>query len=358
MKVALVHDQLLQRGGAENVLEIFARMFPEAPIFTLFYDPERMGAKFPASRVHPSFLNSFPGAKNHYQWYLTMMPLATESYDLRGYDLVLSSASAFAKGALIHPGTRHVCYCHTPTRYLWSDTHTYINELKRSRLVKLGVKPFLPLLRMWDRHAAERVDTFIANSNTVAARIKQYYRRDSEVIYPPVDLKRFSLSQGPGNFFLVGGRLVGYKRFDLVVEAFTRLGIPLKVFGVGPEFENLRRIAGKNVEFLGAIDDTAKAELYRGAQAFIHPHVEDFGITAIEAMASGRPVIAYGAGGALETVIPGKTGVFMKEQNWESLADTVLHFDPTAFDPKAIRAHAERFSEEQFEAQMRKALGV
>lgn len=353
MKIALVHDQLLQRGGAENVLEVFARMFPDAPIFTLFYDPERMGSKFPASRVRPSFLNSLPGSKNHYQWYLTMMPLATESHDLRGYDLVISSASAFAKGGLIHPGTKHICYCHTPTRYLWSDTHTYIEELKRSRLVKLGVKPFLPLLRMWDRHAAERVDHFIANSKTVADRIQQYYRRDSEVIYPPVELQRFSISPTIGNYFLVGGRLVGYKRFDLVVQAFSNIGIPLKIFGVGPEEKRLRAMAKSNIEFVGAVTDDEKAELYRNCIAFIHPHVEDFGITAIEAMASGRPVIAFGSGGALETVIPGKTGVFIEEQIWEDLADTVIRFDAKAWDPRAIRAHAETFSEERFEAQIR-----
>ncbi|MEI7741964.1 MAG: glycosyltransferase [bacterium] len=353
MKIALVHDQLLQRGGAENVLEVFARMFPEAPIFTLFYDPERMGKKFPPSRVKPSFLNSMPGAKKHYQWYLTMMPLATESYDLRGFDLVLSSSSAFAKGALIHPGTKHICYCHTPTRYLWSDTHSYIEELKRSRLVKLGVKPFLPLLRMWDKQAADRVDHFIANSKTVADRITQYYRRDSEAIYPPVDLKLFSIAPKQDNFFLVGGRLVGYKRYDLVVKAFSQTGIPLKVFGVGPEFDRLREMAKSNVEFLGAIDEKTKAELYQKALAFIHPHVEDFGITAIESMASGRPVLAYGAGGAVETVIPGKTGAFIEEQIWEDIADFAIRFDPTAWNPAEIRKHAEKFSEERFEAEMR-----
>jgi glycosyltransferase involved in cell wall biosynthesis len=356
MKIALVHDQLLQRGGAENVLEIFARMYPDAPIYTLFYDPKRMGAKFPPSRVRPSFLNTLPGAKNHYQWYLTMMPLATESYDLRGFDVVLSSASAFAKGALIHPGTKHICYCHTPTRYLWSDTHTYINELKRSWIVKLGVKPFLPLLRMWDRQAADRVDAFIANSNTVGARIKQYYHRDSEVIYPPVDLKKFSISPKIGNYFLVGGRLVGYKRFDLVVRAFSQTGIPLKVFGEGPELKNLKKIAKNNVEFLGAVDDAAKAELYRNARAFIHPHVEDFGITAVESMASGRPVIAFGVGGAVETVVPGKTGIFMEEQIWEDLADIAIRFKDSDWNPAEIRKHAEQFSEEHFEEQIQEAV--
>ncbi|MFA6227987.1 MAG: glycosyltransferase [Patescibacteria group bacterium] len=351
-KIALIHDHLVQDGGAEQVLKVLKEMFPEAPIFTIVADKTKTNGYFANKEIKTSFLQSFPWGVKKYQWYLPFMPAAIESHDLRGYDLVISSASSFAKGVITHPGTTHICYCHTPTRYLWHDTQNYLDELK----VIAPIKKFLPLtlrqLRTWDRLAVNRVDYFIANSQTVAGRIKKYYQRNSQVIYPPVDMAQFAISDRPKKYFLAGGRLVPYKRFDLAVLAFSRLGIPLKIFGLGPELRRLKSLAKPNVEFLGKVNDEAKGELYANCLAYLNPQEEDFGITAIEAMASGRPVIAYNRGGATETIEPGLSGEFFDEQIWEDLADMVIRFQPEKYDPLAIRRHAERFSTERFKKQM------
>ncbi len=343
MKIALVHDHLVQDGGAERVLRVLQDVFPGAPTFTLLYDPKRVDAQFRSQDIRTSFLQRIPFGLKKYQWLLPLMPAATESYDLSGYDVVISSSSAFAKGVITKPGTIHICYCHTPTRYLWSDTHSYVQELSANRLVKGALPMVLSKLRIWDRLTAERVDRFIANSRTVAERIRKYYGRDADVIYPPVETERFSPAENVGDYFLAGGRIVSYKRFDLIIKAFNRLGLPLKVFGDGPLLETYRNEAKPNIEFVGRVDDDRKAELYRHAIAFIHPQEEDFGITAVEAMASGRPVIAYRKGGALETVVEGATGTFFNDQEWEDLASTVIRFDPSRFDPTRIREHARVF---------------
>jgi glycosyltransferase involved in cell wall biosynthesis len=356
MRVALVHDYLSQDGGAERVLQALHAAWPEAPLYTLFHDRERANPAFRSWDVRTSFLQRIPGAVRYYRWFLPFMPTATEGYDLAPYDLVLSSSSAFAKGVLTRPETFHISYCHTPTRYLWTDTHAYVEDLQLSRPVKALLAPVLSRLRVWDRLSADRVDAFIANSETVRQRIRKYYGRDSVVIHPPVSMKDFSVAPRYENFFLVGGRLVSYKRFDVVVQAFTKLGMPLVVFGVGPEEARLRQMAGKTVRFVGRVSDEERADLYRKCAAFLHPHVEDFGITAIEAMASGRPVIAYGAGGALETVVPGETGVFLENQQWEHLAHTVLRFDPSRFSPERIRSHAMRFDAPIFQDKMRRTV--
>lgn len=348
MKVALVHDHLIQIGGAEKVLQVLARMYPDAPIFTLLYEEKNMNGLFPKDRIRPSFLQKWPLALSHYQWYLPLMPHATESYDLSGFDLVISSASGMAKGVITGPETTHICYCHTPTRYLWSHTHEHLKTLKRNRLTKYGIYPFLPSLRTWDFQAAQRPNFMVANSETVKARIEKYYHRDSTVIFPPVETKKFSVSEKPGEYFLIGGRLVAYKRYDIAIRAMNAIGARLKVFGTGPEEKFLRSIAKPNIEFVGPVDDVVKAELYKNAIAFLHPHVEDFGITAVESMASGRPVIAFGEGGAAETVVPGLTGLFMGEQTPESLLSAIDKFRPQDFDPKKIAEHAENFSEERF----------
>jgi len=352
MKVALVHDHLVQYGGAERVLKALHDLFPEAPIYTLLYDAKAMGNDFVKRDIRPSFLQKWPGAIKHYMWYLPLMPTAVESYDLSGYDLVISSTSALAKGIITSPKTLHLCYCHTPTRYLWTDTHTYLRDLKKNRLVKRLGLPFLTYLRQWDRLAADRVDQFIANSKNVSERIQKYYRRPSEVIYPPVEIGTFQPAERVNHYYVAGGRLVSYKRFDIVVQAFNRLGIPLKIFGTGPEEKNLRKMAKPHIEFVGKVTDQRKAELYAHALAFINPQDEDFGITVVEAMAAGRPVIAYPAGGALETVIPGVTGEFFDEQTWESLGDTVIRFRPENYNPERIRHHAEQFGPEQFRKRM------
>ncbi|OGY43783.1 MAG: hypothetical protein A2729_00860 [Candidatus Buchananbacteria bacterium RIFCSPHIGHO2_01_FULL_39_14] len=348
MKIALIHDHLIQEGGAERVLEIFQEIWPQAPIYTLFYDQKKLGGIFKGKDIKTSFLQHWPGALNHYQWFLPLMPMATESYDLMDYDVVLSSCSAMAKGVITRSNTLHFCYCHTPTRYLWSDTHRYIDELKYNRLIKKIIPLFLTKIRTWDQLAAQRVDYFIANSKNVSDRIKKYYRRESQIIHPPVATSQFYISDKVDRYFLTGGRLVGYKRFDLAVLAFNRLGIPLKIFGQGPEEHALRAIAKPNIEFLGKLSQKDLAQYYGQAIAFIHPQIEDFGITAIESMAAGRPVIAYAAGGACETVVSDKTGKFFDEQSWEALADTIVRFKPENFKPEEIKAYAEQFGTERF----------
>ena len=352
MKIALVHDSIIQQGGAENVLRAFQEVWKDAPTYVLFYDRDKASPEFLNKDIRTSFLQKMPGGVSKYQWYLPLMPMATEQHNLADYDLILSSSSLFAKGVITNPKTLHICYCHTPTRFLWSDKHQYIEDLNYNRVIKKVIPLVLKGLRQWDMVSASRVDQFIANSETVRDRIKKYYRRSSDVIYPPVKTERFYISQ-PENYYLAGGRLVGYKRFDIVVQAFNRLGIPLKIFGRGPMLERLRKMAKKNIEFLGHVSDQEKSELYSKCLAYINPQVEDFGITAIEAMASGRPVIAYGVGGARETVAPAQTGEFMDEQSWEELGNRIIRFDAAKYNPQTIKQHAAQFDENRFKAQIK-----
>ena len=353
MKIALVHDHLTQRGGAEAVLQVFQDIFPKAPIFTLIYDKEKMGNDFDEANIKSSFIQRSPQATNFFKWYLPLMPLATESYNLNDYDVILSNSSAFAKGVITKPDTLHICYCHTPTRYLWTDSHLYIRELPYNGLVKKAISLFLPRLRLWDRAAAGRVDKFIANSKTVQKRISKYYDANSDVIYPPIDVSKFKIFPKQKKYFLAGGRLVAYKRFDLIVEAFNRLNIPLKIFGIGPELEKLKKMAKSNIEFLGKVTNEKRAELYGECQAFIHPQEEDFGLMVLEAMASGRPVIAYNKGGALETVVEGKTGEFFDVQGWEILAHKIINFKSEKYNPEEIRNHAKNFDVIEFKERIK-----
>ncbi|MDD5032243.1 MAG: glycosyltransferase, partial [Patescibacteria group bacterium] len=320
MRVALIHDHLAQDGGAERVLKILAEMFPEAPIYTLLYEKKNADKYFKDRHIETSIIQKLPGGIKHYQWYMPFMPMAVEFFDLRKYDLVLSNTSAFAKGVITSPSTLHICYCHTPTRYLWDYTHQYINELKYNKYLKKIISLILNYVRLWDSQAAERVDIYIANSENIKKRIKKYYRREAAVIYPPAEIEKFHISESQEDYFLIGGRLAPYKRVDIAVEAFKKMGKRLKIFGDGVDLRRLKEIAGgsKNIEFLGRVDDKAKAELYSHCQAFLNPQEEDFGITVIEAMACGRPVIAFRKGGATETVIEGKTGVFCDEQTAEA----------------------------------------
>ncbi|MDD5627382.1 MAG: glycosyltransferase [Patescibacteria group bacterium] len=353
MKVALVHDHLAQDGGAERVLTIFHKIYPEAPIFVLVYDKKGANRVFRKTKIKTSFIQKMPLGLKRYQWYLPLMPLAFEEFNLFDYDLVISSASAFAKGVIIRPETLHICYCHTPTRYLWSDTHSYTKELKYNKIIKKFIPLTLHKIRLWDYLASRRVDYFIANSENIARKIKKYYRREAEVIYAPVELKKFHLSAKIGNYFLTGGRLVAYKKFDLTIQTFNKLGWPLKIFGVGSEFKSLKKIARPNIEFLGKVSDTKLAEVYSHSRAFIFPQEEDLGITALESMASGRPVIAYGRGGALETVIPDKTGILFPEQTVESLAEAIKSFDPKNFNAKKIREYVAQFDVALFEKKIK-----
>ncbi|MFA6306273.1 MAG: glycosyltransferase [Patescibacteria group bacterium] len=356
MKVALIHDHLAQDGGAEKVLKILAEMFPEAPIYTLLYEKKNADKYYRHRRIETSIIQRLPGGVTHYQWYMPFMPMAVEFFDLSGYDLVISDSSSFAKGVITSSHTLHICYCHTPTRYLWSDTHQYIQELKYNKYFKKVIFLVLNYIRMWDRLAADRVDEYIANSRFVAKRIKKYYKRESSVIYPPVETDKFKIAERAGDYFLIGGRLAPYKRVDLVVEACKKTAKKLKVFGDGVDLARLKQIANgdKNIEFLGWVDDAAKAELYSHCLAFIYPQEEDFGITAVEAMASGRPVIAYKRGGATETVIDGVSGVFFNEQTVASLAEAINSFDSAKFKPEIIKQHAEQFSVARFKDEITK----
>lgn len=352
MKIALVHDYLAQDGGAERVLKSLHEIWPEAPIFVLFHDRKKINF-FNEENIRESFLAKFPFGKTAYQWYLPLMPMATEGHDLKNFDVVVSTSSMFAKGVITGPNTLHISYCHTPPRFLWADNRTYISDLKKSHLVKLALPYFIHRLRLWDKMSVDRVDYFVANSRTVQQRVGKFYRRESEVIYPPVELKSCSL-QKMDNYYAAGGRLVGYKRCDLIVKAFNRLKWPLKIFGIGPELRSLKKMAKNNIEFLGQISDEEKGRLLSGARAFIHPQVEDFGITAVEAMACGRPVIAFSQGGATETVTPDETGVFFHKQTWESLLDKLLHFNYENWDSGKIREHAKKFEAVSFKTSIKK----
>jgi len=364
MKVALIHDHLAQDGGAEKVLKVLADFFPTAPIYTLLYEKENINKYFKNRKIETSIIQKLPGGIKHYQWYLMFMPIAVEFFDLREYNLVISDTSSFAKGVITAPDCLHICYCHTPTRYLWSDTHQYINELKYNKWFKKLISFMLNSVRLWDRAAADRVDFFIANSKTVQKRITKYYRRESVVIYPPVETEKFYISdlkeqKEEEKYFLAGCRLAPYKRVDLVIEAFNILktlgdNYRLKIFGDGVDLNRLKKMASdnKNIEFLGRISEEEKVILYSKAQAFINPQEEDFGITVVESMASGRPVIAYEKGGATETVIEGKTGLFFKEPNAASLVKVIEKFGTYEFDSKEIKQHASKFSIENFKKQM------
>lgn len=351
-----MHDFLSQYGGAEKVLEVLHEIWPEAPIYTLVYDKKALNRRYDNWQIRCSLVQNLPLGVKKYRWYMALMPTAIERFNLSEFDLVVSNTSAYAKGIITKQKTKHVCYCHTPTRYLWSDAHEYIENLKG--LEKVIVKLLMSLLsrlRIWDYVVAQRPDGFIANSHNIETRIKKYYHRDSVVVYPPVETEKFYISPDIGNYFLVVSRFRPYKRIDLAIEAFNKTKIPLKVIGTSEGSDLLKR-ANPNIEFLGAVSDKEKAKYLSRCLALIHPQEEDFGITPVEAMASGRPVIAYRAGGVLETVIEGKTGEFFEEQTWQSLADAVIKFNPEKYNPQEIKQHAEGFSKENFKKEFIKII--
>lgn len=347
LKVALVHDQLNQAGGAERVLFVLSRLFPTAPIYTLIYDKKKLGG-FDDRTVRTSFIQKIPGSLKRFKWFLPLMPTAVEALDLSQFDVVISSSSALIKGVITNPHTKHISYCHTPTRYLWSDTNNYVEDLNVPSFVKNIIPLFLSKLRLWDQISAQRVDHYIANSNFVAKRIKNYYHRDASVVFPPVDTENFKIADKVGDYFLMVGRLRPYKKFDLAIKAFNKTGHKLKIAGTGEDMERLKKMAKPNIEFLGGVDEATKRKLMSECLAFINPQVEDFGITAVEAIASGRPVIAYADGGAMEIIQEGVNGTFMAEQTWESLAHILCFFDPSAYNPQTIKASAERFHYSKF----------
>ena len=348
MKIALVHDYLVQCGGAERVLECFCELYPEAPIFTLVYNKKLMHGMFEGKDIRTSFIQKLPFASKRHRIFPPLMPMAIEQFDFSGYDLVLSDSSSFAKSAITGPQTLHICYMHTPMRYAWDDCQKYTEEFYFPRLIKKAVPFLMNYIRVWDRVSASRPDKLIANSNFIARRIKKYYKRDAVVIHPPIDVDRFHISPQKSDYFVASGRHMAYKKFDIVIEAFNRLGLKLKVIGRGPETEKLKKIAGPNIEILGRVTDAELVEYFSECQALIFPQEEDFGITAMEAMASGTPLIAYRGGDIPEHMEEGKTGIFFERQTAEDIVDAVKRFQTSAYDPNFIREKSKKFDKKLF----------
>ncbi len=354
MRVAIVHYWLVGMRGGEKVLEELCALYPQADIFTHVHDPARTSAAINAHRVTTTFIARLPFATRLYQRYLPLMPFALEELDLTGYDLVISCEAGPAKGVITHPDALHVCYCHSPMRYLWDQYHTY--RAQAGRLTRLVMSLTMPALRAWDVASAARVDHFVANSRFIARRIAKSYRRDSTVIYPPVDLDAFAIHPTPSRQAYVAiGQLVPYKQFDLAVAACTALGRRLIVIGTGADEARLRAMAGPTIEFKGWASSAQLREAYADCRALLFPGEEDFGIVPLEAMASGRPVIAYGSGGALDTVVPGETGVFFATPDADALATAILGFEAieASFDPARIRRHAQDFGRDVFRQRMK-----
>lgn len=347
LRIALVHDYLNQMGGAEKVLLTIHDLFPAAPVYTSIYARSRVDSRFRQMDIRTGFMQRLPLVKKHHQPFLPLFPLAFEQLDLRAYDLVISDSSAFAKGIVTRPEALHICYCHTPMRWAWSY-EDYVERERLGRVARMILAPTIAVLREWDYSTAARVDYFVANSPNVAARIAKYYRRDSVYIPPPIDTSQFEISTHPENYFLVVSRLIPYKRVDLAISAFNKLGLPLRIIGSGRDEGRLRRLAGPTIQFMGHQPDQEVRRQLAACRAFIFPGEDDFGMTPLEAQACGRPVIAYGAGGALYTIVPGKTGLFFQSPETESLAAAVSEFRDDRFDPAAIRQHALYFDTQQF----------
>ncbi|MEO1133762.1 MAG: glycosyltransferase family 4 protein [Cyanobacteria bacterium J06639_1] len=352
MKVAIVHYWLVNMRGGEKVIEVLCELFPQADIFTHVYNPEGISDTIKKHPVHTTFIQKLPNARRNYQKYLPLMPVALEQLDLRDYDLVISSESGPAKGVLIDPDALHVCYCHTPMRYVWDMYFDY--RRGAGRITRWIMPPLIHYLRLWDQATAARVDRFIANSHHVAKRIQKHYRRHADVIAPPVETTAFTPADEVGDFYLMVGQLVRYKRVDIAIEAFNRLQKKLIIIGQGEELEALREKAGPTVELLGRQPFDTIRDRFARCRALIFPGEEDFGIVPLEAMASGRPVLAFRKGGALETVVEHQTGLFFDEQTPESLIDAVKQFEANSdrFIPEAIVEHARQFDRAIFKQRM------
>jgi len=350
MKIALVHDFLNQYGGAERVLDAFLEIWPKADVYTLLYDKNKMGKFYNKFNIKTSFVQKFPAfPPAGYKWWLMLFPKAIEKFNLKNYDLVLSDSSAFAKGVITHKPSLHVCYMHTPTRYLWSVTKEYLHDAPIPNFIRPIMPPFIEILKKWDYKAAQRPQYIIANSENVAKRIKKFYDRDAdEIIFPYVDTKRFTIQGGEKKYWLVVGRQEPYKKTDLAIKAANKLGFNLIVAGSGTRIEKFVNIAGKNIKFVGRLPDNQIAKLFENSIGLIFPPEEDAGITPLESMAAGRPVIAYQKGGVKESITPGVTGEFFTKQTPENLAEAIKNFRPEKYDPAIIRNHAKKFDKASF----------
>lgn len=367
LRVAIVHHWFVSLAGGERVVETIASMFPHADVFTLFLDQRKVPLGLRQHKITTSFLDKIPAARRAHRYFLPFYPLAAEMLDLSGYDLVITSDSGPMKGVITDPYSMHICYCYSPMRYVWDAHSAYLHRM--SPLIRTAFRPVSHYVRNWDYSAAQRVDRFIAISHYIAARIRKYYRRDSTVIYAPVDTSRGFISDKHEGYYLTVGRLVTYKRTDILIEACRRLGRKLVIVGDGPEMKRLKQKAAKNIEFVGEVDDTQLSDIYARCRAFLFAADEDFGLVPLEAHSYGRPVIAFGKGGALETVVGSYaavhhqnqgeesaiTGVFFPEQTAESLADAILAFESgeEVFVPERIQLHARKFDKSVFLDRMR-----
>lgn len=350
LNTALVHEWITNVAGAERTLLSLKEIFPDAPIYTAIYDPKK-ALPFNKFKVITSFLQKIPLMKSKRELMIPFTPFAFEQFDLSKFNLVISSSTMAAKGVITKPDTVHISYCHTPPRYLWEPSTDPRARAGRFRWLRENT---IHKMRIWDRVVSDRVDYYIANSKYVATRIKKYYGRDATVIYPPVNVEQFTSGDisNVKDYFLYVSRLVDYKRCDIVVEAFNKLGLSLKIVGKGPAEKQLKKIASKNIVFLGHISDKEMKKYYAEAKALVFAAEEDFGIVPVEAMACGRPVIAYKRGGAVETVVEGVSGTFFNQQTSQSIVEVVSKFDHTKYDPAEIRRHAEKFSAERFKQEI------
>lgn len=351
-KVAIVYDRVNKFGGAERVLLALHEMFPEAPLYTSVYNEQTASWAHVFPKIYTSFLQNFKFARNNHQFFGWLMPLAFEQYDFKDYDLVISVTSEAVKGIITGTNTKHVCYMLTPTRYLWSSYDFYFNNI----FFKLISLPVVKYLRWWDKVAAQRPDKIIAISTEVQKRIKKYYGRDSEIIFPPVDLHRKNSLLRVGDYFLIHGRFEPYKRLDLVINVFKNINKQLVVSGSGSEFDKYKHIKFKNIKFIEKPTDSELFNLYSGAKAFLMPQDEDFGITSVEAQSYGVPVIAFKSGGALDTVIDGVTGLFFDSQTISSLKQAIAKFDTMSFNRENLIKNAEKFSKDRFKRELQRSL--
>ena len=351
MKIAIVTDWLTNYGGAESVISAFHDLYPDAPIYTTIYKPEKMRELGNLKNIHTTWLDHIPFVKH--QWLLGQMPTAIEMLNLDEFDVVLSSCHSVSKGIITKPSTLHISYCHTPMRYAWESWDFETRLKKFPTFLHSLIRKQIKKIQKWDFCAAQRVDKYIANSTHIGKQIKKHYKRDSSVIYPPVHTEKFKPTTEPlGDYYLAVGRLIPYKKFDLIVETFNELGLPLVVVGTGPDYEKIKAMAKGNVEIVGHVDEQTLIDLYAHCKAFLFPQLEDAGIVPLEAMASGRPVIALNKGGSLDTMIDEKTGVFFEEQTVESLSKAVKKFEKLKFDSKFLRKHAEEFDVEVFKQEI------
>lgn len=347
MRIAIAHDYLIQMGGAERVVEVLHHLYPEAPIYTTVINKSRLLETLKDAEIHTTWLQKIPGIQKNFKSMLPLYPIAIRDFDFSDFDIVLSSSSAFMKSIQVPKNTFHLCYCHTPMRFAW-DYDTYMEGQSKSNIMKSMLKMYMQRLKTWDKRTSQNVNQFIANSSVVKKRIQNYYQRDSDIIYPPINTSRFKSSQQIGDFYLVVSRLVAYKRIDLAVETFNQNGLPLFIVGEGTDKNRLMGMGKSNIHFLGRLPDEEVTELMSQCRALLFPGVEDFGITPLEANAAGRPVIAFQAGGALDTIVPKLNGVFFQKHEVWSLQGAIEEIESHAWNVEDIIAHAQKFDEMNF----------